>query len=764
MRRISIWALVALFSLVGLMAHSQKVGVVLSGGGASGLSHIGVLKALEEYEIPIDYITGTSFGGLIGGLYASGYTIEEIEALVTSRRFLTAINGETPNDDIFYFAETDQQASIIKLHIRPGEPIQTNLPTNLVTPTLVDYWLMDIFSGPSAAANYNFDSLYVPFRCVAANIQDKEEAVFNDGNLATAIRASTTYPFYFRPLRINGKLLYDGGLYNNFPSDVMYDDFFPDIIVGSKATSNVEPPQEGDLVSQVKSMIMSSTDYTVVCENGVVIEPESDRSVFDFENPEIQIQLGYEAAKKKIPAILEQVRHKETDEDRARARAKFRSKFPEKEIGEIKLKGIGDKRSEYVNSIVSSKDTSAQSFESFEPRFFRLNRHDNIAYAYPEANLLEPSDSTYTLGLDVYPAQELSAYFGGNFSSRPTNFGYVGLEYSLFGRTVKNFSANSYFGKFYGSAAARAEFDFGGWPAISVSPFFTMNRWDYFTSFATFFEESRPSYIVMNELFSGVDLEISTGQKSIIKTDVKYGYTEDRYYQTELFTRNDTADQTHFENVNFGLTFERNTLNRKFLPSLGDRLNVSVRYVTGEERTEFGNTSPTDEVVKERHGWVQGEFTAEAYVESHKNIHVGGMIKGVVSGKPVFDNRSASTISLPAFRPIPDSKTVFQEAFRSPRYISFGIRSIFEVRKNVELRAEGYVFNPFLTVGQNDFGEPKYVSPGNQQYYMAMGMLVYHSPIGPLSFSVNYYDVLEPDPWSFVFNYGFMLFNRGIYE
>src|SRR5690606_38680181 len=189
-----------LFSIILLMVttftvHAQKIGLVLSGGGAAGLAHIGVLKALEENDIPIDYISGTSMGALIGGLYASGYTVEEITEIVKSESFKLAINGELSNKDVYYFTQDILDASIIRLKISPKRLIRNSIPTNLITPDLMEYMFLDLFEQPAAKAQYDFDSLMIPFRCVASDITQKQEVIFNKGSLALALRASTTYPF-----------------------------------------------------------------------------------------------------------------------------------------------------------------------------------------------------------------------------------------------------------------------------------------------------------------------------------------------------------------------------------------------------------------------------------------------------------------------------------------------------------------------------------------------------------------------------------------
>ena len=216
---------------------------MLSGGGASGLAHIGVLKALEENKVPIDYITGTSIGALVGALYASGLSPLEIEQLVKSNNFNRDVNGIIEDKYLYYFKQKDPNSSWITMRFSSGAIVQSSLPTNLISTIPLDLGLMELLSGPTAVARNNFDSLFIPFRCIASDIASKKQIIFSRGNLNEAVRASISYPFYIKPIKVDEKLLFDGGLYNNFPSDIMYNDFYPDIIIGSNVSANFPLPE-----------------------------------------------------------------------------------------------------------------------------------------------------------------------------------------------------------------------------------------------------------------------------------------------------------------------------------------------------------------------------------------------------------------------------------------------------------------------------------------------------------------------------------------
>ena len=290
---------------IGLTASAQKVGLVLSGGGAKGVAHIGVIRALEENGIPIDYITGTSMGAIIGGLYAAGYSPDEMEAIITSKDFSYWVTGEKGAEYTYFFKKEEPNPSWVNLKFNYDSVITTNfLPTNLVSPQQMDFAFMKIFSGASAASNGNFDSLMVPFRCVASDVAMTKPAILKSGDLSRSIRASMTFPFYFRPITIDGKLMFDGGMYNNFPADVMLNDFFPDLIIGSKVAGNYSAPKSNDLISQLESMLMVESKYDIPCDNGVLIEPKMKSvNVIDFSHTREFIDSGYVATLRMLPEI-----------------------------------------------------------------------------------------------------------------------------------------------------------------------------------------------------------------------------------------------------------------------------------------------------------------------------------------------------------------------------------------------------------------------------------------------------------------------------
>ena len=224
---ISISLLTALLApqTAAAQGEHQSVGLVLSGGGAKGIAHVGVIKALEENNIPIDYVTGTSMGAIIGGLYACGYTPEEMMELMCSQYFMTMSAGKYDPALTYYFSKPASSPQIFSLPLGGKAGSSKNKsdfnPQSLIAPTPMAFGFMEIFSPYTAQCRGDFDRLMVPFRCVASNMTDRRKQVMSGGNLGDAIRASMSFPLVFQAVKIDGNILYDGGIYDNFPVDVM---------------------------------------------------------------------------------------------------------------------------------------------------------------------------------------------------------------------------------------------------------------------------------------------------------------------------------------------------------------------------------------------------------------------------------------------------------------------------------------------------------------------------------------------------------------
>ncbi|MGB5257108.1 MAG: patatin-like phospholipase family protein, partial [Woeseiaceae bacterium] len=201
-------------------AHGERprVGLVLGGGGARGAAHIGVLKELERLRIPVDVITGTSMGAIVGGLYASGMTAAELEDLVGSLDWAGALSDKPDREDLSFRRKQDDAQFPIDFEVGVrGTDLQ--LPKGVIQGQKLDLLLRELTVKSSHIDD--FDDLPIPFRAIASDIGRGEPYVIGQGDLARAIRASMSVPGVFAPVRVDGRLLVDGGIVGNLPVDVI---------------------------------------------------------------------------------------------------------------------------------------------------------------------------------------------------------------------------------------------------------------------------------------------------------------------------------------------------------------------------------------------------------------------------------------------------------------------------------------------------------------------------------------------------------------
>lgn len=741
---------------------AQKVGVVLSGGGATGLAHVGLLKALEESNIPIDYITGTSAGALVGALYASGLSPQQIEKYVLSDEFQRMSAGEVPLEKGYLYKESFKDASMLNVPFSLDSSFRKTLPTNFMTPMYLDFEMFRILGVTSMNVNNDFDSLFIPFRCVASDITKKEATVFKNGALNKVVRASMTYPFYVNPIRINNTLYFDGGLYNNFPADVLFEDFNVDYIIGSNVSYNSPPPTEDDLISQITNMLVVPTDYELPCENGIIITPQTDVGTFDFSRAKDAIEAGYKHGMEAIDSIRQYVTRNVSSEQINHNRLSFNKKLAPLKINEIdaSLLGRKNKTAEFIErSMVKDSLSDPMEWLDFSKRYFQLYSQPQVKYLYPSLEESKLSDSAYKLQLEVTPQKHFLLNVGGHFSSRPVNTGYLGVTYLGIADAAVQLHAETYFGKFYGSTALKADLDIPTKVPIRISPYFTLNRWDYFRSFSTFFEDVQPSFLVQNEIYFGAKSTIPLGDKYRLTFDFKDFSLRDEYYQNLNFTNIDTADITNFSGQAFSLNFEKNSLNKKQWANQGSLIRTKLRYVQGKEQSVSGSTSPFAYDVRRRHQWINLTIEGQHFFNSSGAFKIGIHGKGVVNSQSLFANYTASILTMTEFSPIPDAYSLFLEEYRAPQYAGIGINIINTLYDIIDIRLDPYFFQPFRRIENSSSGVFGYSNNFEIGTMMASASVIYHSPIGPLRVTANYFPKQE-NPLILQLSFGYIIFNE----
>jgi NTE family protein len=747
------------FTLQLFAQQRQRVGVVLSGGGASGVAHVGVLKALEEYQIPIDYIVGTSAGALVGALYASGYSPAEIETYVLSESFQLMVKGQEEAKNQFYFYQDAANASMFNFTISQDSVLQKSLPLALIDPTFLDYEMLKIFGLTSVSVHDDFNQLFIPYRCVASAVETKQSVAFTHGKLNQVVRASMTFPLYLNPIRIDGVLYFDGGLYNNFPIDVLYNDFQPDFIIGSNVSKNLAPVSERDFFGLLTSMMTTPSNYAMPCAEGIIIEPNTHVGTFDFADVQQAIQDGYAATLLQIDSLLKYVNGRSDREELSRKRQKFKQQLLPLRVSLVSSSSDRKQDLPFVRtSILPKFSKQILDSASLEKRYFRTLSAPYFSFVSPT---LETGYSTHLmLRLKVNKANAFRVDFGGIISSRAINTGFLSLAYRRAGYIGQRLEVSSYFGKFYGSGKINYELVVPGSSPVSLSAYLVLNRWDYFKSFATFFEDVKPSFLIQEERYTGLQLKIPTGNHAVLSANARMFWLDDSYYQTPYFTKEDTADYTSFIGESIRLAYTRNTLNRKQFASSGNFFECKVSYVRGKELTFPGSTSIIDDTISKNHKWLSIQLEALSFPFQKKQVVNWGLyFKSVLNSQSLFANYTASMLALPGLNVLPDLDTYFIPAYRSTQYVCAGTQLIVSPLKNIDLRLDAYGFLPIIQLVLNPDGTFTYAKPLDGRSVLAAGHVIYHSPVGPVRATINYLPKYA-QPFQFQLGFGYLLFNE----
>jgi NTE family protein len=282
-----------------LQPKRPTIGVALSGGGALGLAHIGVLRYFEEHRIPVDAMAGTSMGGILGGLYATGHSAADLEGIVKRANWNDLLRTTPPFEDrsVAEKQEWNRVTGLYTIPLRAGFELPGGI--NSAQP------LVRLLSGATAAYwdVQDFDNLPIPFRCVTVDLSSGEEVVLRDGHLVEALRATMAIPGIFTPVDWKGRLLADGGLVNNLPTDVAKQ-MGVDIVIG--VTLRLPPVDPGDLhtlpsvVRQTMNIAVLQNEMHNVPLANIEIRVQLSRlGLMDFNETEALIEAGYKAAQEK---------------------------------------------------------------------------------------------------------------------------------------------------------------------------------------------------------------------------------------------------------------------------------------------------------------------------------------------------------------------------------------------------------------------------------------------------------------------------------
>lgn len=770
------WLICLLICINGL-AQAQRVGLVLSGGGAKGCTHIGVIRALEEEGIPIDYVAGTSMGAIVSSLYAMGYSPEQMTQLLSSEKFLRWKSGNIDEHNLFFFQRDDLTPDFVrfKVNLRDSSSNKANflIPNSVMASDQINIAMMDLYSKANAACKGNFDSLFVPFRCVASDVSHKCAYIHRKGDLGDAVRTSMSFPFVFKPIQVDGRLMLDGGIYNNFPVDVMEQDFQPDFIIGSTVSDNptLDADNKANPMPLLEKLIMDETNYDIPDDKGILIDFHfDDVSMMDFHRLKELEQMGYDSTKAMIQKIKERVKRRVEPQDLAERRAQYLEKEKDLVFQSITVRGVNDPQRKYVmKSILSGKKQTDLDMKSFQRAYFKLLSDEKISEIVPHA-YYNDSLGAYDLYLDVKMNKDLGLSFGGNFSSTAANILFLGLQKRGVRRLGYNVTLDGQIGTLYKNIHMQTRIDNPGRIPLSVKVIAdytnvnTLNEQEPFYNIDIKNNVSTQAY--SSEFYGKVKIMVPFSLKGKLDLGICYGHKIDHYHR--LPSETDKWNSTTYDLGIAMIQYKHNSLSHKQYPVDGSRFSLTGQYVFG---TQWSNKYEMNEEGvlqakksgKEHLQWLQFSANMDYYFNIAKHFSLGTYIDGVYSTVPLMDNYMESLLISPSFTPSVHNHFIFNSAFCAHTYLAAGLAPIYKFNKMFHIRFENYAYvsyKPIMNTGSyhSTYHKDKF----SKIYFFNELSFVANLKFITAALYVNRYNY--PGKFNFGLNIGYLIFHDRMIE
>ena len=747
--------------------QAQKVGLVLSGGGAKGMTHIGIIRALEENNIPIDYITGTSMGAIIGSLYAMGYSPDDMEALLRSEDFKRWYSGQLEPEYGYYFKQNRPTPEFFNirfsfkdsLHIKPQI-----LPTSMVNPIQMNLVFVELFARATAACNGDFNHLFVPFRCIASDVYNKRPLIMRKGDLGDAVRASMSFPFVFKPIEIDSVLAYDGGIYNNFPTDIMREDFRPGVIIGSVVAANPGKPKENDLMSQLENMIMQKTDYTLPDSLGIVMTFKyDDVSLLDFDRLQELHDIGYNRTISLMDSIKSRIHRRTSAENVRLRRLVYRSNLPQFRFRDIYIEGANPQQQAYIKKEFHDEDHEVFTYEDLKRGYFRLLSDNMISEIIPHA-VYDPKNDLYSLHLKVKMEDNFSVRMGGSVSTTSSNQIYLGLGYQNLNYYSKEITLDGQIGKVYNNAQLMAKIDLPTRVPTSYRLIASLSTFDYYKKDKLFSKNDKPSFNSKDERFVKLMVALPFLANKRAEISIGYGKLQDNYFQSNVINFDkDRSDRSTYNLLGGAIGFYGSTLNARQYATKGYFEKLVAQVFTGKEKFIPGNPTETSFTTKDRQSWLQISYMKYAYHTMTPKFTLGWMAEMLYSSKNFSENYAATMLQAADFSPTPHSKIMYNEAFRANQFLAAGIKPIFVFNDMFQVRSELYGFMPIFPIKKNALNKAYYGKAFSRFEYLGEISVICQLPFGAISAYVNHYSSPKKE-WNVGLTLGWQLFNYRFIE
>jgi len=371
-----------------------KVGLVLSGGGAKGFAHIGILKEIDKAGIQLDYIGGTSMGAILGGLYAAGYSGIQIEEFVKDTDFINLLRDKLPRSSSPFFEKEYGENTAISLPVNKGA---IGLPKGVSKGQNMLNLLLELFAPVEGVSD--FSKLPIPFFCIATDVETGAEILLEKGSLPLALRASGSFPTLLNPVEVNNQLLIDGGIANNFPADIMRAKGM-DIIIGVDVQGKLFEKEKLTSVISILNQIVTYQMYNKSNDEkdkiDIYIHPEIYKfNVVDFTEKDKIIKKG-DIEGKKFRDIFKEIAAKQKHKKSTKRIQPDSKKYL---ISEIGISGSKNYTRAFVLGKLNLKESDSITRKEITKRIYLLTATKN--YERIEYTLKQKKDNSYKLDFSL---------------------------------------------------------------------------------------------------------------------------------------------------------------------------------------------------------------------------------------------------------------------------------------------------------------------------------------------------------------------------
>lgn len=707
---LSLFLTAAPASRAGTQGPHQSVGLVLSGGGAKGIAHVGVIKAFEDNDIPIDYVAGTSMGAIIGALYACGYTPEEMMALLTSQYFSYMSTGQLDPSLEYYFTREPASPRMFKIPLGGSSVPDTVFnPQSLINPMPMDFGFMDIFAAYTAQCGGDYNRLMVPFRCVASDVSGRRAYVMRSGMLENSVHASMSFPLIFQATRIDGTILYDGGIYDNFPVDVMRRDFAPSIVLGI----DVGTPDKGEPNSYMRQLDLLVTEpqsKEIPEDVGMRIHVDlSDFSLLDFPKAEAIYRRGYERALQMMDSVKARVHTRANPDARRLRRAVFKSRTPFLRFDSVAVHGGTPAQNEYVRYLFRpSKGTDTIGADHARLAYYRALSSGKFSMLHPQAYY---NDSTGLFRMDIHSQvkSRFSAGFGGYITSTNNSFLYLSAEYRSLSFSSVNTSLEAWVGQSYMAGLLRGSI-FLHTPLPSAFFFeASAQRRRYSQTDRIFYRDDEPAAIAEHQYFGKAGFSLAAGRSGSLDAGIGAGHIYNSFYGG-LTDPADMAKGRDGVKLNLGQVFVRyssSTLDHISYPTAGRSITASVAALGGRSHFDSRTMEGLPDTNRRRF-WARAAADWRCYLSLSRKWSLGLEGYTVMTSIPLLESYFGAKSVSPVFAPTPSSNNNFHAGYRNNSYIAAGAVPVWIPRDGLTVRLNAYAYIPLRRILEEPGGAARY--------------------------------------------------------